>query len=95
MICYPSANRDERAFAQADEVVLDRTPNRHIGFGAGVHRCIGAPLARMELKVALAEWLARIPDFELSDPDVVRWGSGPVRGPRTLPLRFPTGTRES
>jgi hypothetical protein len=95
MICYPSANRDERAFAQADEVVLDRTPNRHIGFGAGVHRCIGAPLARMELKVALAEWLARIPDFELSDPDVVRWGSGPVRGPRTLPLRFAPGTRES
>ena len=95
MICYPSANRDERAFDNAGEVVLDRSPNRHIGFGAGVHRCIGAPLARMELRVALEEWLARIPDFELSDPDVVRWGSGPVRGPRTLPLRFEPGTRSS
>jgi cytochrome P450 len=95
LISYPSANRDERAFDRAGEVVLDRYPNRHIAFGAGVHRCIGAALARMELKAALEEWIARIPDFELSDPDVVRWGSGPVRGPRTLPLRFPPGQRDA
>jgi cytochrome P450 len=93
VIVYPSANRDPRAFERGEEVVLDRTPNRHIGFGAGVHRCIGAPLARMELRLALEEWMARIPDFELADPDVVRWSSGPVRGPRTLPLRFPPGGR--
>lgn len=71
--------------------VLDRHPNHHIAFGSGVHRCLGASLARMELKVAVEEWLARIPECSLSDPASVRWSAGPVRGPKRLPISFRPG----
>ncbi len=89
MVCYPAANRDPEAFDRADEVVLDRQPNRHLGFGLGVHRCLGVSLARLQLRVGLEEWLAQIPRFWLTDPDAVRWSAGPVRGPRDLPIGFP------
>ena len=52
----------------------------------GTPRCLGSSLARMELRVALQEWMARYPDFELSDPAAVTWSGGQVRGPRTLPV---------
>jgi cytochrome P450 len=87
LLPFPSANRDSDAFEQADEVVIDRKENRHAAFGLGIHRCVGSNLARMELRVALETWLARIPVFELADPDAVTWSHGQVRGPRTLPLR--------
>ncbi len=64
-----SANRDPREFADADRVVIDRQANRHIAFGAGPHRCLGAHLAREELLVAMTMWHERIPDYRL-DPDV-------------------------
>ena len=54
----------------------------------GIHRCLGSNLARMELKVALQEWMARFPDFELADPDAVTWSAGQVRGPRRMPVRI-------
>ncbi|WP_419146310.1 cytochrome P450 [Iamia majanohamensis] len=88
LLPFPAANRDPEFFDRADEVVLDRERNRHAAFGLGIHRCIGSNLARMELRVALEEWLRRVPDFELSDPEGVRWSSGQVRGPRTLPVRL-------
>jgi hypothetical protein len=88
LLPFPSANRDPAAFADADQVKLDRVDNRHAAFGLGIHRCLGSNLARMELKVALQEWLARYPDFELSDADAVTWSGGQVRGPRTLPVRI-------
>ena len=72
----------------ADRVILDRKLNRHVAFGAGIHRCAGSNLARMELRVAIEEWLARIPEFEISDPAAVTWAGGQVRGPRTVPVRF-------
>jgi hypothetical protein len=75
-------------FARADEVVLDRVENRHAAFGLGIHRCIGSNLARMELRVALDEWIKRYPDFELTDPGKVTWSAGQVRGPRTVPVRI-------
>ena len=53
----------------------------------GIHRCLGAHLATMELRIALEEWLARYPDFELADPAAVTWSSGQVRGPRNLPVK--------
>ncbi len=67
MVLMPlwSANRDGRAFPDSTEVLLDRTPNRHIAFGAGPHRCAGAHLARRELLIAIEEWHALIPDYEL------------------------------
>jgi cytochrome P450 len=75
-------------FEDAGRVVIDRAVNRHASFGLGIHRCLGSNLARMELTVGVEEWLARFPDFELSDPDAVTWSAGQVRGPRRLPVRI-------
>lgn len=85
---FPAANRDPAAFPDADKVILDRQQNRHLAFGAGIHRCAGSNLARMELRVAIEEWLARIPEFELVDPATVTWAGGQVRGPRSIPVRI-------
>jgi cytochrome P450 len=86
---FPAANRDPEVFENADEVVLDRAHNRHVAFGSGIHRCAGSNLARMELRVAIEEWLRRIPDFHLTDGEEVTWAGGQVRGPRQLPVEFP------
>jgi cytochrome P450 len=88
LLPFPSANRDGSEFPDPDVVKLDRLNNRHAAFGLGIHRCLGSNLARMELRVALEEWLARYPEFELGDPDGVTWSGGQVRGPRNLPLRI-------
>lgn len=86
---FPAANRDPEAFEDPDQVVLDRALNRHVAFGSGIHRCAGSNLARMELRIALEEWLVRIPEFYLSDDAEVTWAGGQVRGPRILPVVFP------
>jgi cytochrome P450 len=85
---FPAANRDPKAFDRADEVVLDRGENRHVAFGSGIHRCAGSNLARMELRVAIEEWLARVPDFRLDETQPTLWAGGQVRGPRQLPVVF-------
>jgi cytochrome P450 len=84
LIAYGSANRDPEVFADADELVLDRPNNRHLAFGAGIHRCIGRHLARMELRIGLSELLGRFPDYEIAGP--VLWGFGENRGVRSLPV---------
>jgi len=86
LLPFPAANRDPAIFKNPGHVQLDRANNRHAAFGLGRHRCLGSHLARMELRVALEEWLARYPDFELADPSAVTWSAGQVRGPRTLPV---------
>jgi len=88
LLSFPAANRDPAQFDQAGEVIIDREVNRHAAFGLGIHRCVGSHLARMELRVALETWLARIPTFTLADPAAVRWSAGQIRGPRALPLRI-------
>ncbi|MCU0261829.1 MAG: cytochrome P450 [Ilumatobacteraceae bacterium] len=88
LMSFPAANRDPEVFEHPDEVILDRQHNRHVAFGAGIHRCAGSNLARMELRVAIEEWLARIPEFEIEDPEGVTWAGGQVRGPRTVPVVF-------
>ena len=88
LLPFPAANRDPETFPNADEVQIDRAENRHAAFGLGIHRCLGSNLARMELRIALEEWIARYPDFELTDPSAVTWSAGQVRGPRTLPMRI-------
>jgi cytochrome P450 len=85
---FAAANRDPAAFEDPDRVILDRQHNRHVAFGAGIHRCAGSNLARMELRVAIEEWLARIPEFEVEDPALVTWAGGQVRGPRNVPVVF-------
>lgn len=88
LMSFPAANRDPAHFDDPDTFVIDRQHNRHVAFGKGIHRCLGSNLARMELKVALEEWLARVPTFEIIDPDAVTWTGGQVRGPRTIPVRW-------
>lgn len=88
LLNFPGANRDPAMFPDADRVVIDRKENRHVAFGAGIHRCAGSNLARMELRVALEEWLARIPEFRLAPSAEVTWAGGQVRGPRTIPVVF-------
>jgi cytochrome P450 len=83
---WSSANRDAQAFADADTVELGRSPNRHIAFGYGIHRCLGAHLARVEMRVALEEILARTSKFELVGPaPEIGW---PHIGPSIVPMRL-------
>ena len=88
LLNFPAANRDPEAFPDADKVIIDREVNRHVAFGVGIHRCAGSNLARMELHVALDEWLSRIPDFRIEDGAEVTWAGGQVRGPRSMPMVF-------
>jgi cytochrome P450 len=87
LLPFPAANRDPDIFPDADKIILDRVENRHAAFGLGIHRCLGSNLARMELRVAIEEWMKRYPDFELVDPSRVSWSAGQVRGPRSVPVR--------
>jgi cytochrome P450 len=86
LLSFPAANRDPAMFPDADKVIIDRKENRHAAFGLGIHRCVGSNLARMEMTVAVEEFLKRIPDFHLTGE--VTWSEGSVRGPRKLPLKF-------
>jgi len=92
VLSFPAANRDPEAFEHPEEVIIDRQVNRHVAFGSGIHRCAGSNLARLEMQVAIGEFLAMIPEFELEDPAAVTWAGGQVRGPRNLPVRFPSRT---
>jgi hypothetical protein len=87
LLPFPAANRDPAVFEDADDVVIDRLENRHAAFGLGIHRCLGSNLARLELSIAVEEFLARFPEYELADPDAVVWSVGQIRGPRQLPVR--------
>jgi cytochrome P450 len=86
LLSFPAANRDPAMFPDADKVIIDRKENRHAAFGLGIHRCVGSNLARMEMTVAVEEFLKRIPEFHLTGE--VTWSEGSVRGPRKLPLRL-------
>ncbi|MDA0369915.1 MAG: cytochrome P450 [Actinomycetota bacterium] len=85
---FPAANRDPEAFDRPEEVLIDRQENRHVAFGAGIHRCAGSNLARMELRVSIETFMARIPEFTLVDPSAVTWAGGQVRGPRSAVVAF-------
>jgi cytochrome P450 len=85
LLPFPAANRDPEFFERADEFVIDRSQNRHSAFGLGIHRCIGSNLARLELRVAIEEFVKRFPRFELAGD--VTWSQGQIRGPRVLPVR--------
>jgi cytochrome P450 len=84
---YPSANRDEEVFEAPFEFRIDRSPNRHLGFGMGEHVCLGAHLARLELIMAYKHLLPRIESVELAGP-VERLHSSLVGGVKHLPIRY-------
>jgi cytochrome P450 len=78
-LSFPSANRDEAVFADAARTDLGRADNPHLAFGHGIHRCLGAPLARIELAVALEELTRRFPGARLAVPErELRWRLGEV-----------------
>lgn len=83
-----SANRDETVFENADQFDITRTNNRHIAFGLGIHYCLGAPLARLEAKVAFTALLNRFPHLKLAVPvETLEWRGAPaMRGLKHLPI---------
>lgn len=87
LLPFPAANLDPAAFDRADQVLIDRLENRHSAFGLGIHRCLGSNLARLEVRVAVEEFVNRFPEFTLAEPAEVRWSVGQIRGPRRLPVR--------
>jgi len=89
LLLYPSANRDERVFADPFRFDVGRDPNPHVAFGFGAHFCLGASLARLELRVLFEELLARIPDMQLvSDTPPPAVPSNFIRGIKSLEVAF-------
>lgn len=78
VLAFGSGNRDEDAYENPDEIVIDRVQNRHFAFGVGIHRCLGSNLGRREVIVAVREFLARTPRFEAIDLDEPWHGVGPL-----------------
>ena len=86
LLLVGSANRDDLAFPGADQFDIDRKPERQVAFGRGIHFCLGAALARMEARLALAALLARHPHWDVDHDSATRLRSGPIRGFTSLPL---------
>jgi cytochrome P450 len=92
MLSWLSANLDEKAFDRADELVLDRAPNRHLAFGAGPHQCIGMHLARALVRIMLREVLQRIPDYRVDRAATTFYEGNPaLNGVITMPATFTPG----
>jgi cytochrome P450 len=93
VVYYQSANRDEAVFKDPDTFDVTRSPNNHLAFGIGEHFCLGANLARLEIRVMFEELLRRMPDIELAGP-VRRLRSNFINGVKEMPVRFtPSRTR--
>jgi cytochrome P450 len=83
-----SAGRDERAYEDPDRYDVTRPTDRHLSFGLGVHFCLGASLARLEGRVALEEFLKRVPEWEVDNERAVRLHTSTVRGYHHVPITF-------
>ena len=89
MLFYPSANRDSRIFENPDQLDVRRSPNPHLAFGFGPHFCLGASLARLELKVMFEELLRRLPDIQLASAEPLEFrASNFISGPESMPVCF-------
>jgi cytochrome P450 len=86
-LLYPSANRDEAAFPDPFVFRVDREPNEHLGFGIGVHYCLGANLARLELQEIVRRLVPRLDEVELAGP-IERMRSSFVGGIKHMPIRY-------
>ncbi|MEH3132336.1 MAG: cytochrome P450 [Mycolicibacterium neoaurum] len=91
MLC--AANRDAEQFVDPGLLDITRSPNRHLSFGAGVHRCLGSHLGRIELNIALEEMHRRIPDYALVENDPPVFHSTQVRGCARMPITFTPETK--
>lgn len=90
LVVLAAADRDPERFENPDTLDLARRDNQHLGYGHGIHYCLGAPLARLEGQAAIATLLRRLPDLRLAaEPGDLRWRGGLImRGLRTLPVEF-------
>lgn len=88
MPIFASANRDERKFPDPDRFDVTRNTEGHLGFGHGIHFCLGSQLARLETRLALESLLYNCPEFARTDDPVVLTGGALIRGVKTLPLAF-------
>ncbi len=88
ILVYPSANRDAAVFDHPDDFDVRRDPNPHIAFGFGPHFCMGASLARIELKVMFSELFRRLPDLHLTGDPLPRRASNFISGPEAMPVAY-------
>ncbi|MET0909131.1 MAG: cytochrome P450 [Ilumatobacteraceae bacterium] len=88
LLTIQAATRDPRVFPNPEQVIIDRSPNRHIAFGASEHRCLGSHLARTELQLAIEEWVRLIPDFRVDTEEPLLAKGGQV-SLLELPLAWP------
>jgi cytochrome P450 family 142 subfamily A polypeptide 1 len=93
MLFYPAANRDTEIFDDPERLNVTRDPNPHIAFGFGPHFCLGASLARVELRVMFSEVLRRLPDLHLTAPAMPRRSSNFISGPEAMPVAFTRAVR--
>ena len=92
---FAAANRDPEFFAEPERFDIARTTNPHMAFGFGIHRCLGASLARTEVRVGLDELLARFPDYQVGYDGAVRMPSDTNRGFSHLPVTLQGAWRDS
>jgi cytochrome P450 len=87
-LLFASANRDPETFPEPDRFDIARTPNPHMAFGFGIHRCLGTSLARTEIRVGLDEFLGRFPDYQVAEDRAGRMPSDTNRGFSRLPVKL-------
>jgi cytochrome P450 len=90
---FASANRDAEIFDNPDEIDIARFPNRHMGFGAGIHRCLGSFLARMMFDAMMTAVLDRLPDYAIEEGAKLYPSISPINGWVNIPMTFPPGPR--
>ncbi|WP_284117293.1 cytochrome P450 family protein [Streptomyces fragilis] len=97
LVVLAAADRDPARFGEPDLLDLGRQDNQHLGYGHGIHYCLGAPLARLEGRVGLGALFTRLPDLRPAvEPEELRWRGGLImRGVRTLPVEFTPRIAES
>ncbi len=94
MVAFSAANHDEAVFENAGEIDVERFPNPHIGFGSGIHRCLGSFLARMFFETMFDEVMRRMPDYEVDVSAAIRYPDISTKnGWITIPATFPPGPR--
>lgn len=79
LLPFPAANRDDKHFANAHGVLIDREDNHHVAFGLGIHRCLGEHLARLEITIAIQCFLQNFKNFSLDDKNNLMWSTGQIR----------------
>jgi cytochrome P450 len=94
LLAYASGNRDESIFENAEEIKIDRFPNRHVAFGAGMHRCIGSFQARMMFETMMHQVFTRMPDYVIDESRAARYESIAVtNGWASAPATFTPGPK--